>query len=34
MKRKTNTTVRDFVAFGLFVLSTPWIFHLIEEVLR
>lgn len=34
MKRKTNTTVRDFVAFGLFALSTPWIFHLIGEVLR
>jgi hypothetical protein len=34
MKRKTNTAARDFVAFGLFVLSTPWIFHLIGEVIR
>jgi len=33
MKRKTNTSVRDFVAFGLFVISTPWIFHMIGEVL-
>jgi hypothetical protein len=34
VKRKTDTTVRDFVAFGLFTLLTPWIFHLIGEVLR
>lgn len=34
MKRKTDTAVRDFVAFGLFVISTPWIFHLIGEVMR
>ncbi len=34
MKRKTDTSVRDFVAFGLFVISTPWIFQLIGEVLR
>jgi hypothetical protein len=32
MKRKTDTTVRDFVAFGLFALSTPWIFYFIGEV--
>ena len=34
MKRNTDTTIRDFMAFGLFTLSTPWIFHLIGEVLR
>lgn len=34
MKRKTDTTVRDFVAFGLFVLSTPWIFAIFEAVLE
>lgn len=34
MKRKTDTTIRDFVAFGLFVISTPWIFQLFGEVLR
>lgn len=34
MKRKNDTTLRDFVAFGLFVISTPWIFHLIGEVMR